>query len=338
MIRSALRDARFWLTGAAFALTAAALAVPRIELTREVYDVLAVVDITGSMNTRDMPAPGAPMGETWQEGPSESRLAAARRALSRLVSSLPCRSRFGLGVFAGRRTFLFFEPAGVCENFAALDGAIRELDWRMAWDGDSLISRGLFEAIAEAQSLGAGLVFLTDGHEAPPLRADGGPRFTGEAGDVRGLIAGVGGRDLSPIPKFDDEGRETGTWGPDEVPHENRTGLPPKDARLREGYTPRNAPFGAAAAQGQEHLSSVRMAYLEALAAATGLSAVALAEQPDLLPALRRVLVPRTASAPTDVRSWPAGLALLAFMAAFLLPPLLETRQRGPRTTKGTIP
>ncbi len=47
-------DVRTWCVAAALFLTAATLIVPRIELSRSVFDVVAVVDITGSMLTRDM--------------------------------------------------------------------------------------------------------------------------------------------------------------------------------------------------------------------------------------------------------------------------------------------
>ena len=83
---------------------------------------------------------------------------------------------------------------------------------------------------------------------------------------------GVGGRQLSPIPKYDDNGREIGFYGVEDVPHDNRFGLPPAGAEMREGYNARNAPFGAAVAVGVEHLSSVRETYLQSLAEKTGLT------------------------------------------------------------------
>ena len=53
-------DARFWLLLAAVALTLLAILVPRIQMTRNVYDVVAVLDVTGSMNARDMTVDGKP--------------------------------------------------------------------------------------------------------------------------------------------------------------------------------------------------------------------------------------------------------------------------------------
>jgi len=82
-----LRDPRTWLVAGALALTVLALAVPRINLTRDAYDVLAVVDITTSMNTRDVTSGGK----------SVSRLEAAKASLRETLAKLPCRSRLGLG-------------------------------------------------------------------------------------------------------------------------------------------------------------------------------------------------------------------------------------------------
>ncbi len=49
----ALSDRRFWLVIAATVCLGVALARPRIPLTRPSYNLIVVLDITGSMNTRD---------------------------------------------------------------------------------------------------------------------------------------------------------------------------------------------------------------------------------------------------------------------------------------------
>ena len=66
------------------------------------------------------------------------------------------------------------------------------LDWRMAWEGDSYVAKGLYSAIDIAKSLKSDLIFITDGHELPPLPFSGLPPFEGKPGDVGGLIVGVG--------------------------------------------------------------------------------------------------------------------------------------------------
>lgn len=313
MVRS-LRDIRFWLILAALALAILAIVAPRVRLERPVHDVVAVIDITGSMNTRDMTVAGR----------TASRLEAVQSSVRNLLTTLPCGSRLGLGVFTERSSFLLLEPAETCANYAALDGAIRELDWRMAWAADSHIARGLHGAIEIAGSLDANLAFFTDGHEAPPLPASGLPEFAGKPGAVQGLLVGVGGQEKSPIPKFDLDGREIGTWGPHDVPHENRTGPPPADAASRPGYHPRYAPYGAAAAEGDEHLSSVRDAYLKTLSDQTGLAYVNLADTGNLVPALQAAGRARIVEVAADIRPYPAAVTLLLLFLLSALLPLLE--------------
>jgi len=312
MTFTALRDAKFWVLAGAFALVLAALFVPEIERQRQVYDLIAVVDITGSMNTRDSTVDGKPA----------TRLEASRRVLQKLLTEVPCRSRLGLGVFTERRTFLLINPVEVCANFAALEGAIGGLDWRMAWEGDSYVTKGIYDAIAIAASLKSGLIFLTDGHEAPPLPASGVPEFEGKAGEVTGLVVGVGGKGMSPIPKYNDDGQEVGSWAATDVPHDNRVGAPPKGAENLPGYHPKWAPFGSAAPLGEEHLSSVRAEHLKAVAARTGLAYAEIAESPDLIGPLRPAARTRSIAIASDVSAFPAGLALALLAALYGLVPL----------------
>ncbi|MFK8253005.1 vWA domain-containing protein [Ancylobacter terrae] len=311
-------DGRLWLLVVAFVALVAALLAPRITLPREARDVLLVIDVTGSMNVRDASPSGAPL----------SRLAAARQAGRALLANLPCQSRLGLGIFTERRTFLLFEPAEVCENFAAIDGAIDALDWRMAWEGDSYVARGIHSGIAIAASLHSDLVFLTDGHEAPPLAGGTLPSFDGKADEVAGLLLGVGSVDPSPIPKFDDDGREVGFYAENDVPQENRSGPPPADAPSRAGWNPRNAPWGGEAASGTEHLSALREAHLRALAGQTGLHYARLADPRTVGGLVAQATRPRPVSARVDTAFIPATLALCAL--ATLYATGVATRRRSP--------
>jgi len=312
-------DRRMGLLAAALAATLFAFVGLHVVRSQRIANAVAVVDITGSMNTRDM---GVPHG-------SENRLEAARRALIDMIQGIPCQSRLGLGIFTERNSFLLFDPVEVCGNYDALQGAISGLDWRMAWEGDSYIAKGLYSAIEIAASLKSDLIFLTDGQEAPPLPSTGVPEFDGERGAVHGLIVGVGGSDKSPIPKYDDEGRQIGVYGVSDVPHDNRIGPPPADAATREGYNPRNAPFGAAPAVGDEHLSSVRTAHLEDLGQRTGLSYVELQKTYDLGAPLMKAAQVRSVSTPTNMAYVPASLALLLTVLMYGLSLPRERLRRG---------
>jgi hypothetical protein len=328
--RPAFRDVRFWLLALALAATLGALFAPPVAQTRNAYELLAYIDITASMNTRDMGSAEAPV----------SRLDAARDAVTYLVAALPCGSRLGLGVFAERRTFLLFEPIETCGGYAAIDGAVDSIDWRMGWAGDSHVSRGVIDAYAVARDIDADLLFLTDGHEAPPLPHNGAPGFEGEPGAIGGLIVGVGGRAKTPIPRFDSDGREQGVWRADEVPQENRSGPPPPDAKDRPGYHPRYAPWGAAAASGEEHLTEVKEDNLTRIAREAGLTYVALDAGP-LLPAVIRAARARALTVEADIRWAPASLALALLVAAVFLVPLAERLRMpapSPRRGEASIP
>lgn len=312
------RDARFWLLALALLAVIAALIMPPMPLRQDVYDIVAVIDITGSMNTRDMGSGAHPV----------SRLAAVRERLTELAAALPCQSRLGLAVFTERRAFLLFDPVAVCDNYGAITGAVAQIDWRMAWEGDSYIAKGLYSAIELGASLDANVLFLTDGQEAPPLPAAGVPPFDGKPGDVPGLIVGVGGKAKSPIPKFDDDGREIGVYGPQDVPHDNRHGLAPASASAVEGWHPRNAPFGASAAVGDEHLSSVREEYLRELSARTGFGYVTLESASSLVPVIQNTMRKRNVTAMSDVSAYAAATALALLGTLYGVLPLLPLLRR----------
>lgn len=317
-----LRGWRFLALALALALTLAALVVPALPVTRTGAEILMVVDITGSMNVRDYAQDGKPV----------SRLDMAKAALRQLVADLPCGSRVALALFTEQQPFLLFAPIEVCADFAPLDGALAALDWRMAWEGDSRIAAGLHRAIAMAAGLGTDLVFVTDGQETPPLPGGEPPPFDGRPGAVRGLIVGAGGYALSPIPRYDERGREKGFYGEADVTQENRFGPPPSDAESREGYNPRNAPFGAAAARGTEHLSSVREPYLKRLAGATGLAYAHLDGAGGLDASVRAAVTPRALKGSLDPRPILGILALVLMLATLCaglpLPLTLSARLR----------
>jgi mxaL protein len=320
-MRPDLRDPRLILLTLAAALLAATFLTPGLGMIRPGYDVLAIVDITGSMNVRDYVAAGKPT----------SRLEKVKSALSDLIAGLPCPSRVALGVFTERRPFLLFEPIDACAEFSPLEAAIAALDWRMAWEGDSRISAGLFRSIDMAREMKVDLLFFTDGQEAPPLPASGGPVFEGKPGETRGLIVGTGGYELSPIPKFDDRGRDVGFIAIDDVPHESRFGLPPEGAEQREGFNARNAPFGATAAVGVEHLSSVKEAYLRGLAETTGLAYIRLEEKVKLLDVYRGAGVARARAATLDIRPYLGAMAAACLFGVFSFVPFVERLARNRR-------
>ncbi len=323
-LRQALGDARFWLLMLVLACALGGIAGPHVERERLRLDVLLVVDITGSMNVRDY----------LQDGKPQSRLEIVKSMLLQLIPEMPCGSRAGLAVFSERRPFLLLSPVETCGNIAPLAKTISELDWRMAWEGDSFIAPGIYKSIALAASLGADLVFFSDGQESPPLPFSGPPPFEGVPGAVRGTLVGVGGYSLSPIPKFDEHGLEIGFLGENDVPQEWRNGLPPPGAEQRRGYNPRNAPFGADVAHGNEHMSSVREQYLQSLAEKTGLGYVHLTASTALFDAIARRAKPRYVSVAVDLRPWLAAAGLLALVLVYVFAALVKASGFLPRTRR----
>jgi mxaL protein len=211
-----------------------------------------------------------------------------KRALLRLLASLPCESRLGAGIFVEERPFLLFTPVDTCGNYAPLAASIAGIDWRMGWDSESHIAAGLRAAIVMAKDLDADLIFMTDGQEMPPLSWSAPVDFTPVRGIVRGLLVGVGGHDFVPIPKFDRAGRNVGFWKAGEVPSET-----------------------GGMFKGHEYLTAVDEPHLKSLAQAGGLTYVNLASPGDLLADFSRAARRRTQSTSTDIRFVPAALAVL---------------------------
>lgn len=293
-------------------LLAAGLAIlaavnPQLPVTRELRDALVVIDITRSMNVRDMDG--------------RSRLDATRSTIRDWIARQPCGTRIGLAIFTERRSLTLFAPVEICADFASLAGALASLDWRMAWEGDSMISKGLNHALTRAAEFGVPLVFVTDGHEAPPLPYSGPDAFAGDG--PGGVIIGVGGTTPAPIPKFDEDGHETGFYEAGDVQHAPaRRGPPPTDASSRPGYHPRNNPYGESDLEGSEHLSAMRAAYLGQLAEARELGFVHLAAGPKAIDtALARHAPSRADTVQRGLGPVFGFLALLALLTGWLPAP-----------------
>lgn len=295
-------------------LALAVLALPVLylrpveERPRPAYNLTFIVDVTRSMNVADYAERERP----------QSRLEFAKHALRELLVKLPCGSKVGLGLFTERRSTLLFEPLDVCGSYAEIDAAIAKVDWRMAWAADSNIAQGLKNTLEMLQGRDSALVFITDGHEAPPINPRYRADFSALKGKARGLLAGVGGLTAAPIPKFDAEGKAAGFYGEDDVPQRSSFGESNLDPSQIEGYDARNAPFGRAKVAGNEHLSALHETYLQELALEAGLGYARLGDVDALLAAVRRPEFAKARKVAVDVRWQPASFALLATALAYL--------------------
>jgi mxaL protein len=276
----------------ALALLLVALLMPRINLPRDSYDTLVVFDLTQSMNVEDYEIDGQPV----------SRLAYARASARRALRELPCGSRVGWGAFAEYRTLLLLAPIEVCANYSDLLASLDNIDGRMRWGNSSEVAKGVFWSVRVAKESGdsPNVIFVSDGQEAPPLRAGSRPGFDDiTPGEIRGWVIGAGGDAAQPIPKSDDDGRRTGYWRADQV-------MQP-DARTADG---RRVP-------GSEHLSARREAHLREIATQVGLE-YATMDSPDALGnAMRSQGLATSRPVPTDLRWVPALIALAVLALRF---------------------
>ena len=302
---------RWLLAGAALAL-ATCLLHPGWQTERALFDHVVVLDITQSMNVADRELAGKPA----------SRLAFAKQALKDALLQLPCGSRVGWAVFTEYRSFLLFEPVEVCAHLTELRATLARIDGRMAWVGGSEVAKGLHSGLAVAKQLphAASLVFVTDGHEAPPLNPRHRPKFDDKKGEVPGLIVGVGDPRPSPIPKLDPSGRPLGVWRADEVLQtdprsQGRGGSVGGETMVDEGGPVAALP---GATPGAEHLSGLRDAYLRLLAGELGLGYHRLETSQGLAQAMQAPDLARPVVVRADGRVWLGALALALLLAHLL--------------------
>jgi mxaL protein len=293
-----------WLLLAAALALAATFARPTYTTERPRFEHVVVLDVTQSMNVQDEIFEGQPV----------SRLDAAKAALKQTVEALPCGSKIGWAIFTEYRSYLLFTPVEVCEHRAELRGALQRIDSRMAWSGNSEVAKGLHSALGIARQLPGvpSIVFVTDGHEAPPLDPNQRPPLESKPGEVAGVIVGVGALKPSPIPKSDGAGRPLGFWSADDVP-QTSPHRPNRDFNGRDEVPA--ASLGATL--GSEHLSSLREGYLRLLANENGL-AFARVRGDELRNALHAPALSRPVKTEVDLRAVLAALALVLLLVQWL--------------------
>jgi mxaL protein len=310
-------DRDSWLLGGAALALAACLFKPTLPWSKPLPELMVVLDITQSMNTPDQ----------WLDGRPAPRLQAAKQRLREALSLLPCGSRVGWALYTEYRSFLLFTPVEVCAHLDELRDSLAHIDNRMAWIGASEVAKGLYSGLRIASQLPrpAALVFLTDGHESPPLSPRHRPRFDLEPGQVPGLIVGVGGTLPLPIPKFDPSGQPLGAWSADDVlqvdPRSLGRGGSVGGEQLVETEPGDGAvqPPALGATPGNEHLSSLREPYLRLLAAETGLQYHRLDDAAGLAAALQAPALTQPVPVRADARV-PLALLALGLLLARLWP------------------
>jgi mxaL protein len=307
----------------ALALCLAALLRPGVPIEQTTPRALVVLDVTQSMNARDVVL----------DGRATDRLAFAKAATARAIDAQPCGAEIGLGVFTEYRTYVLLLPLEVCAHRAELQATLANIDGRLAWAGASEVAKGLNWALRAARGLDPrpAVFFVTDGHEAPPINPRHRPRFDGEPGDVPGAIVGVGGDLPVPIPKLDVEGHPLGVWGADEVAQSDpfsagRTGSVAGERLVETEDTP----IPQWHRVGNEHLTALREPYLQALAAERGLGYARLTTPEALARALALHGAAGSTSRPLDLTPWLLAAAVALLLLAEIAP-RVAARWRGRR-------
>jgi mxaL protein len=317
---------------AAFASVMLALTFlhPAAPVTRNVYRVMFVLDITQSMGTRDYRIDGRPA----------SRIAFAKRALRRALDDMPCGSQAGLAIFTANRSLPLLTPVDVCADYDELLDTLGRINNRMAWEDYSAVARGLYSGISVMQTLTPppALVFITDGQESPPVNPAFAPQFDGTPGKIKGMIIGAGGFTLSPIPKFDPQGRPLGYWQPQDVQQTDSYSLSREAGEPL--VTPGGKPIAIRRPSGTEQLSSLKQDYLKQLAATTGLAYSRLDGADSITRALADAGIAIAQPVQTDLRwllALPALLALLLIYAGRRQPVGHAAAARWRRRPRGVV-
>jgi mxaL protein len=263
---------------------------PRIVLPGGTFSWLFVVDISESMNVRDVDA----------RNPAESRLDRAKSSLIAALGSLPCGSRAAVALFAGTDTLTLFEPIEVCRHFPAIEQVVRNLDWRMAWDGDSRIEAGLINALHEAAKRNLDLVFITDGDEAPHVETPRLSDLLSLRGRTKGWLLGVGSPEPHPVPRLDAGNRIIGYWTAMDAARE---GFHPNLVeKIEQASGGEDLEKSGALNEVVEHRSALQAAYLKQLGTAAGLGYATADTSQQLVNLATDAKIERQENAERDVR------------------------------------
>ncbi len=273
---------------------------PQTSLDTVVQDTLFVIDISESMNVQDVDYPR----------PRTARLTLAKEAVNQSMASLPCGSRVSIALFSGEEAVVLFEPLEVCRHFPAIEQVVSRLDTQMRWVGDSWVVRALNSAIKEAEKRALNVVMVTDADEMPHHAA---PRITdliAFQGKVKGVLWGVGGEALQPVPKLDGDGQIIGYWTPEEAAIQgNYPNLFTYVKALPEGES---APEGMLT-EVSEHLSAFNRTLMQALAETLQIPFVKINHPKDAISAMQETSLQKKASAQRDAR-WIFSLLALCLV------------------------
>jgi mxaL protein len=277
-----------------------ALFFPRTERTVKVMDLLFVIDITQSMDVSDVEL----------NGETVSRLTWAKEYTRRVLQQLPCGSHVGLAAFSETRSLVLINPVELCSSYNDLTQMLSKIHGSMAWALSSEVSKAVFGAIDQSKRMepSPDVVFITDGHEAPPVHATLFPKYKKKLEGVTGIFVGVGGDELLPIPKHNFDGTRDGFWKQNEVLHEDVYASLRSDSEEVRNALPKN-----------EHLSSQKKEHINSLAKMLSFDAILSPNKPSaIIKALENKVDSRDEVVDYNWAPWFASVALFLLILLYL--------------------
>lgn len=290
------------LLSAALLLLIAALFRPTVPIKHNIFTYILVADISQSMNTPDI-----------TDGTKKvSRMLHTQKLMHEVISSLPCGTKVGIGLFAGVSTAALYHPIEVCENFHAIQDTIDHLEWRTAWSGNSRIRENLYSISRTVRTFpeSAQVVFFTDGEEAPKLHVFNTKDLKGVQDAEDWLFVGVGSKEGAAIPKLSEDNQVIGYWSNESF------ALQPGIAQISESNIgTRND--SVASGEHDRYISKLDEAYLKEISQEVGGLYVHGNTVHDVLASMKLQKPARRAIAPFDIAWVLASLAGILLLAAY---------------------
>lgn len=282
---------------------AIAMVNPKIPLSLNVNNYMFVIDITQSMNVKDMHMNKRPI----------SRLNYALQLISMSLKELPCGTKVSIALFANAEVVPLYVPIEICENFGVIQDTLKHLEWRMAWRGSSHLRLGLIDAGSVSLTLPepTKIIFLTDGDEAAPLNAITKIDLQPMQGSTSWLLAGIGSQEPSPIPKFNSKDEIIGYWS------QYATKIEPSQIVNEDSVGKRDDSI--ASDPHEYYLSALREEYLKEVVSDINANYVRADLQTKFLAAINKL--PSAGNSPAHVETgWIFALISVFFVIADYLP------------------
>jgi mxaL protein len=282
---------------------AIAMVNPKIPLSLNVNNYMFVIDITQSMNVKDMHMNKRPI----------SRLNYALQLISMSLKEFPCGSKVSIALFANAEVVPLYVPIEICENFGVIQDTLKHLEWRMAWRGSSHLRLGLIDAGSVSLTLPepTKIIFLTDGDEAAPLNAITKIDLQPMQGSSSWLLAGIGSQEPSPIPKFNSKDEIIGYWS------QYATKIEPSQIVNEDSIGKRDDSI--ASEPHEYYLSALREEYLKEVVSDINANYVRADLQTKFLAAINKL--PSAGNSPAHVETgWIFALISVFFVIADYLP------------------